>query len=199
MNGLSGHNRKPGSSTFSAELSSMGFPPLTSIKFQEKPPVLELPRNLWRYACKLAVGALSLMQNVGDVFAWTVAINTLSVSGRQNPGNWVLGKTEINMVEERSLCVTTVSLLCCQVGINWNVKVLVSGISVTKRVGFFSCLFFKIITHPLSTPNVINFNHAGVLPLSGCLRFYFFFSYFKTKGRKSGMDKETTSEGKAAA
>lgn len=70
----------------------MSFPPLTSIKFQEKPPVLELPRNPWRYACKLAVGALSLMQNVGDVFAWTVAMNTLPVSGRQNPGSWVLGK-----------------------------------------------------------------------------------------------------------
>lgn len=85
----------------------MSFPPLTSIKFQEKPPVLELPRNLWRYAYNLAVGALSLMQNVGEVFAWIVAINTLPVSGRQNPGHCVLGKTEINMVRERSLYVTT--------------------------------------------------------------------------------------------
>lgn len=50
--------------------------------------------------------------------------------------------------------------------------------------------------HPLPTPNFINFNHAGVLSLSGCLRFYFFFSYFKTNGRKSGKDKGTTSEGK---
>lgn len=77
------------------------------MKFQEKPPVLELPRNLWRYVCKLAVGALSLMQNVGDVVSWTAAINTLPVSGRQNPGNGVLGKTEMNMVGERSLYVTT--------------------------------------------------------------------------------------------
>lgn len=52
--------------------------------------MLELPGNIQSDACKRAVGALSLMQNV---FVGTVAINLLSLSGRQKPGEWGLGKT----------------------------------------------------------------------------------------------------------
>lgn len=75
---------------FSAKLFSTGdfhFLPLTSIIFQEKPLVLELPSNMQRSAYKLAVCDLGLRQNVQNVFIWTVAINILSLSREQEPGN----------------------------------------------------------------------------------------------------------------